>query len=187
MLFFRSAQDDILLFWPFSMKFILFWCKYANLDVCPRGQSPSKCSQFYTCLKLPIPQTWSKTVWNCPKATMNVINIKHNNFMSIFKISISITSPIYAPEPSVPPPIIYFNRGWVAWWVYKTCFQEEICLFIVDFKYLTTILALSFNSPTPSIQSIILSALWIRQHFGMATHILYILVDNFCMLLHPIL
>ena len=29
----------------FSMKFILFWCKYANLDVCPRGQPPSKCSQ----------------------------------------------------------------------------------------------------------------------------------------------
>ena len=29
----------------FLMKSILFWCKYANLDVCPRGQPPSKCSQ----------------------------------------------------------------------------------------------------------------------------------------------
>ena len=35
----------------FPMKFILFWCKYANLDVFPRGQPPSKCSQLQKCLK----------------------------------------------------------------------------------------------------------------------------------------
>ena len=28
-----------ILFLHFSMKFILFWCKYANLKVCPRGST----------------------------------------------------------------------------------------------------------------------------------------------------
>ena len=36
----------------FLMTFILFWCKNANLNVYPRGQPPSKYSQFQISLKL---------------------------------------------------------------------------------------------------------------------------------------
>ena len=56
----------------------------------------------------------------------------------------------------------YILGHWSCIKLNKGMVQEEIYQFIDNLKYFTAILALCFNSPTLSIQSVSMSAFWIR-------------------------
>ena len=68
---------NVLSFWPFWMKFSLFWCKYAILDVCPGGSTAIKMFP----IKIKIPQSGI-----CPALCVlfNVQSSLHENVVFLF-------------------------------------------------------------------------------------------------------